>query len=256
MGKRWTAEEDAYLRRSWGSSRKTEEIANHLNRSVSAVYVHANSDLNLVSGKWWTDDEIEYLKSNWSSQSALEISKVLSRSINAIQLKANRMKLKGGFQRASMAKRTGKFIRCANCGQEFYRKTCLIRARNFCGRACANAIVNRELLRLQSPNKSELAFDALLQVNFPGEYRFNGDYSQGVTLGGLIPDWINVNGKKQVIELFGDYWHDGKRIKVSWKSTEFGRNAIFSQLGFECLIVWGNELKSPDDLVKRIRSFV
>ena len=254
-GRSWTTEEDVYLKRSWESSKKKEEIADHLNRSVEAVHARACT-MKVVSGRWWANDEIEYLKSNWNLQSALEISRILSRSVNAIQLKTKSMKLKGGRKRASLARRTGKIVRCANCGREFYKAACFIRERNFCNSKCQTAVVNRELLRLKSSNKSELVLDALLQANFPGEYRFNGDYSQGVTLGGLIPDWINVDGKKQVIELFGEYWHDGKRKRVRWKSTEFGRRAVFSQLGFECLIVWGNELKSPDELVKKIRSFI
>ena len=249
-GRNWTAEEDDYLKRSWGSSRKTKEIANHLNRSVSAVHSRANN-LKVVSGRWWTEAELDYLKSNWSSQSALEISEVLMRSISAIQLKANKMGLEGGHRRTSLAMRTGEFIRCAICGREFYKKNCLVQSRNFCSRKCLTI----GLAHLQSPNKAELALDTLLQTNFPNEYLFNGDYSQGVTLGGLIPDWINANGKKQVIELFGDYWHDGKRLKVKWKATEFGRRAVYSQLGFDCLIIWGHELKSPNEVVERIREF-
>lgn len=29
-----------------------------------------------------------------------------------------------------------------------------------------------------------------------------------VGIGGLCPDFVNCNGKKVIIELFGDYWHD------------------------------------------------
>lgn len=237
-----------FLEESWHSG-KTKEIAECLNRSVSAIYSRANN-LKVVSGKWWTEAEIEYLKSNWSLQSALEISKTIQRSVSAIQIKANRMKLKGGFERASLAKRTGKFIHCANCGREFYKKSCLIKTRNFCCQKCLLI----ELSHIQSPNKSELTLDALLQANFPDEFAFNGDYSQGVTLGGLVPDWININGRKQVIELFGEYWHDGVK-GLKWKATEFGRKSIFSQLGFDCLVIWSKELRHPEEVIVKIREF-
>lgn len=255
-GRKWTAEEDLLLEGSWHSG-KPEEIAERLSRSVCAVHCRANG-LKLVSVRWWTETEIEYLKAKWHLQSALEISNVLARSVNAIQLKASKLNLKGGFERESLNRRTGRIVICDNCGKEFYRKICLMRERNFCGRTCANTVINREILlgSSQSPNKAEIELDSLLQSNFPGEYKFNGNYSQGVSLGGLIPDFVNVNGKKQVIELFGEYWHDtGRRKGIRWKSTEFGRKAVYSQLGFDCLIIWSKELESVDALVEKLRAF-
>ena len=104
----------------------------------------------------------------------------------------------------------------------------------------------------KSPNKLEKFVDAILQKNFPNEWKYNGDFSCGISIGGMIPDFVNINGKKTIIEVFGDVFHDEKKLlksfggKLSWKRTEFGRNAIYSQLGYKCIILWEHELKRHD----------
>lgn len=99
-------------------------------------------------------------------------------------------------------------------------------------------------IRMTKPNKLEIKVNKILEKHFPGEWKYNGDFSCGVSIGGLIPDFVNVNGKKQAIEVFGDMYHDPKKSfsKVSWKRQEFGRKAIFSQYGYECIIFWASEL--------------
>ena len=103
------------------------------------------------------------------------------------------------------------------------------------------------------PNKPEKILDAFLQKHFPNEWKYNGDFSCGVVLGRMIPDFVNVNGKKAVIEVFGDIYHNEKEFKkcfkedLSWKQTEFGRKAAYSQLGYQCMIFWEHELKKNTD---------
>lgn len=53
----------------------------------------------------------------------------------------------------------------------------------------------------QPPTKPELKLDELLSLHFPNQFKYNGDYGLGISLNRLIPDFVNVNGKKQVIEL-------------------------------------------------------
>jgi len=96
------------------------------------------------------------------------------------------------------------------------------------------------------PNKCEQALDALLQELFPGEYRYCGDSS--IFIGGKCPDFINVNGKKQVVELFGDYWHE--------PGSEPARIAHFKSYGFDCVIIWESELRvfSKDLITQKIEA--
>lgn len=103
------------------------------------------------------------------------------------------------------------------------------------------------------PNKLEKYVDDVLHVHFPNEWKYNGDYSCGVSLVGLIPDFVNVNGQKAVIEVYGDIYHDEKELyrvygeKLSWKRTEFGRKAIFAQLGYKTVILWGSKIKEEGE---------
>ena len=94
-------------------------------------------------------------------------------------------------------------------------------------------------IRYRKQNLLEQKVDKTLQDLYPNEWKFNGCGECGVVLGGLIPDFINVNGMKAVIEVFGDVYHDPEKAfgKVPWKSQEFGRKAVFSQLGYECIIL-------------------
>lgn len=261
MKRRWTADEDAFLRANW-QGLKTEEIAEVLARPILGVRRRAQR-LNLPDGRIkWSKAQLDTLSSNWGSISAIEIAELLQRDVRTVYQKAFELKLKGGLEHAASARRTGDFVDCANCSRTFYRTKAKMKDQNFCCHACRGAILkpSEEGLRKAllanklKPNKLEVFLNSLLETHFPGEFRFNGDLSQGVMLGGLVPDFINVNGKKEVIELFGDYWHDTKR-NIPWKATEFGRQAVFSQLGFKLLVIWEHELKSPEEVIEKIRRF-
>lgn len=100
------------------------------------------------------------------------------------------------------------------------------------------------------PNKQELKLEGLLQTLCPNQFKYNGDCRLGVVLNGYIPDFVNVNGKKQVIEFFGDYWHrDPSR-------GENDRLDRYHKIGWDCLVVWGSELEETDALTDKIRAFV
>ena len=81
-----------------------------------------------------------------------------------------------------------------------------------------NNIIKAHRACKRSFNKSEKLLDNILQQLFSKEYKFVGDGQ--VIIGWFNPDFININGQKKIIELYGDYWHnrpemktrDGKRI--------------------------------------------
>ena len=66
-----------------------------------------------------------------------------------------------------------------------------------------------------------------------------------VWLGNRNPDFINTNGKKQVIELFGTYWHPVFDVA--------NRIEHYKQYGFACLIIWEDELADLSKLTKKIK---
>lgn len=102
----------------------------------------------------------------------------------------------------------------------------------------------------RKPTAPELKLLSLLKKhNLPYRYVGNG----AVWFEGYNPDFINVDGAKGIIELFGDYWHTTKIKK--WGETEGGKAYHFSKFGFKTLIIWENELKNEKAVVKKIKRF-
>ena len=85
-------------------------------------------------------------------------------------------------------------------------------------------------LQGKDPSEPEKSMEAYLDNRFPGEWLYNGSGDQGVVLGGKIPDFVNVNGKKSVIEVFGTYWHEEEEVEEKIKHYE--------QFGFDCKVIW------------------
>jgi very-short-patch-repair endonuclease len=96
------------------------------------------------------------------------------------------------------------------------------------------------------PNVPEMSLLGLLEELYPGEWKFTGDFS--FVINGKNPDFVNCNGQKKVIELFGDYWHRGEDPK--------DRAAIFAPFGYSTLVIWERELKDMEKVAKRIHKFV
>jgi hypothetical protein len=95
-------------------------------------------------------------------------------------------------------------------------------------------------------NRSELKLGKVLNKLYPNEYKYVGDFR--FFLGGKNPDFMNVNGQKKLIELYGDYWHK--------KGSERIRIDHFKQYGFNTLVIWEHELKeSRLDLRRRLIDF-
>jgi len=162
---------------------------------------------------------------------------------------------------------------CKNCGKEFFISTGRLNSGKgqYCSLFCANQSPIRKkhckksaLLAYQkprkrpvcaSPNKDEIKLNNIIQgLNLPYKFVGNGE----IWITGLNPDFINVNGQKKIIELFGEPWH-GKRCfhfeKPSFSRTEQGRKHIFSQYGYDTLIIWCRELREPKILKHKILDF-
>lgn len=95
------------------------------------------------------------------------------------------------------------------------------------------------------PNKPETVLLNLLNQLYPNEWKFTGDFS--FTINGKCPDFVNCNGQKKIIELFGDYWHRN--------DTPEDRAKIFEPFGYQTLVIWEHELKDIDRVKSRIHKF-
>ena len=88
---------------------------------------------------------------------------------------------------------------------------------------------------------------------FPNEYKYVGDGT--IWIGRKCPDFINVNGQKKIIEMFGEFWHGKKRTRRTKKQEENQRIKHFAKYGFKTLIVWENELKNMKQLKRKLIKF-
>lgn len=112
----------------------------------------------------------------------------------------------------------------------------------------ASHITNQVISRIKTlqikPNKAEISLNDILNVTFPNEWKFVGDGQ--LILGGYCPDFMNSNGKKALIELFGDYWHKGQNPE--------DRAGIFEPYGYSTLVIWEHELKNPESVIDKVRN--
>jgi len=85
------------------------------------------------------------------------------------------------------------------------------------------------------PNKSEQKLiDLFKDKGLPFKYVGDGE----VILGRHNPDFINCNGKKEIIELFGERWHNA--------SEEQQLKDLYAQYGYKTIVIWYKELFGSD----------
>lgn len=94
------------------------------------------------------------------------------------------------------------------------------------------------------PNKAEqFLIDLFEEHGLPFKYVGAGDF----ILGGKCPDFLNYNGKKQLIELYGNWWHrnDDPQERIDF----------FKGFGFDTLVIWEHELSDPSAVLGRVEAF-
>jgi len=101
--------------------------------------------------------------------------------------------------------------------------------------------------RQAKPNGREAYLGELLEEIAPGDFKYNDGW---FILDGKIPDFVNVNGKKQVIEMFGEYYHG--------PGDEEKRTKFYKSFGYDLFVVWELDLiPLPDeDMESRLRDFL
>jgi len=101
------------------------------------------------------------------------------------------------------------------------------------------------MLKQRKPTRPEEKLLSIVNEVCPNEYKYTGDGKFAIC--GLYPDFVNVNGQKKIIELYGDYWHRGQNSQ--------DRIDKFREFGFGCLVIWEKELKNAVAVTARIREF-
>jgi len=95
----------------------------------------------------------------------------------------------------------------------------------------------------RSPNKPEQKLIEIIdKYNLPYKFVGNGEF----IIGGKNPDFLNINGEKKLIEIYGIYWHrnDNPEDRIN----------LFKQYGFNTIIFWENELDDVEKIVNIIKN--
>lgn len=151
-------------------------------------------------------------------------------------------------------------VYCEACNKQFFTKNKLEKeyGYNGCSKECRSKLaslcgqIGLEAC-LTLPNKPEtLIINLLNTFNLP--FKYCGDGTKWVAR--KNPDFIRIDGiKKQVIELFGDYWHSEKVTGELEQIHECKRKRHFKKYGYECLVIWENELNNFKDIYYKIKNF-
>jgi len=80
-------------------------------------------------------------------------------------------------------------------------------------------------------------------------FKYVGDGSFWIN--GFNPDFIENNGEKICIEIFGRYWHDPNNKNIPTSSYYKNRQKIFDKAGWKCLIFWEDEL-DDENIFKKL----
>lgn len=108
------------------------------------------------------------------------------------------------------------------------------------------AYVKRMLKSLSiKPNKPEKIINSLLQQLLPNEYALN--VTGHIVIDGKIPDFVNINGQKKLIEFNGDHWHNETETKK--------RIELFKTYGWSTLVIWEHEMNNMVDVTNKILAF-
>jgi len=101
------------------------------------------------------------------------------------------------------------------------------------------------------PTLPERKMRDILDRHFPGEWKYVGDFQTWI--GGRCPDFLNVNGRKAVIEVFGDYWHSEKHTGTPVDQHVVDRVAHFAKFGFDCKVLWEHEVDNEALVLEKLQ---
>jgi hypothetical protein len=160
-----------------------------------------------------------------------EESKSKIKAKRALQVISDESKRKGAISRTGL-KRGPETIQKMSASAKRTWKNEEIAKKRFCG-------MHRR------PNGAEIFVDKQIQIVRPKDFVYSGDGK--IWIEGRNPDWFNINGKKQVIEFFGRQYHKSE--------DEKDRLDHYKRYGYDCLVIWAEELKDLEKLKNKILSF-
>lgn len=87
-------------------------------------------------------------------------------------------------------------------------------------------------------------------------YKYCGSGKGMCFLNGQIPDFIDINGDKKVIDVNGCYWHLKYRKPKRWTKEleEQKRRQRYEEIGFKYLVIWDDE--SDEQITNKLLEFI
>lgn len=152
-------------------------------------------------------------------------------------------------------------VRCDNCGKTILKIPIELRRRkikhHFCDRKCNGEWKSKDkkwrkhLLKIgsdiRSPTKPERIFEEICEKNdLPFRYVGDGQLWIGKSKK-LNPDFVECNGKKIVVEIFGDYWHSplfNRNMKE--QGTLAYRKRHYKKSKWISIFIWESDLLRED----------
>lgn len=134
---------------------------------------------------------------------------------------------------------------CEICGAHFF--VFLSQIKRGSGKHCSY-ICARKARRFQTHHtKPELIFEDICKKH-DLHFKYTGDGAFWIGKNPSInPDFVDCNGKKIAVEIFGDYWHSPLLNKnIQFSRTYIGRNKILKEYGWKLVVFWGTDLLRED----------
>lgn len=93
----------------------------------------------------------------------------------------------------------------------------------------------RRTFKQRGQSIGERELDAWFAKHFPGQWKYVGDGEFWIS--GRNPDFVNINGAKAVVEVYGTYYHSGA---FPHNQSEEERRQYYGKWGFACFVIWSN----------------
>ena len=139
---------------------------------------------------------------------------------------------------------------CEFCGKIFSVPPHKIKPPNsgkFCSLSCWAKSRHKYLKIPNHHTKPELIFEEICKKNnLPFKYTGDGSFWIGKDPS-INPDFVECNGKKIAVEIFGDYWHSPlQRYNTPLSQTYKGKKNILKKYGWRLIVFWESDLKRED----------
>lgn len=106
-------------------------------------------------------------------------------------------------------------------------------------------VLKKTIRKSRKFNKKEQLLFKILNQLFPNTYEYVGNGKLWIE--NFNPDFIDIQNK-QIIELYGDYWHN----LPGYKERDMKRLKTYKKYGYNTVIIWGKELKDMNTLKRKI----